>query len=393
MRLMATWRAVGHELARDARDGRAGELPLLRAGATLTDEYADRLARAGINAVFVDDEVSADIEVTPALTEKTRVVAESKLTLAFRAVPAALATGVPLSEESLREFKQVAAMIAQEVAAADDAVVALQDLASADAYTLQHSINVTVTGLILARRHFRDHGRLDGLRRRSFRRMEEALTRLGVGLLLHDVGKLAIPRAVLEKAGPLDDDEWELMKRHTLLGVELIRSDAIGYHAKAVIRSHHERWDGRGYPDGISRERIPEFARIAAIADVYDAITSERSYRRAASPASAHAAIVSGAGHAFDPHLVDVFRRTIAPYPPGSEVTLHDGREGIVVRVDPKHIERPVVRVLTTPDGEATTPRDVNLAENDWIRLVPPTALLRPVRPGLPAAEPLAASG
>jgi HD-GYP domain-containing protein (c-di-GMP phosphodiesterase class II) len=163
------------------------------------------------------------------------------------------------------------------------------------------------------------------------------------------------------------------MRRHTLFGTELIQSEVVSYHAKAVIRSHHERWDGRGYPDGLAGERIPEFARIAAIADVYDALTSERPYRRAVSTASAHATIVAGSGRAFEPRLVQVFRDLIAPHPPGSEVTLHDGRQAIVVRVDPKHLERPIVRVLTAPDGRPTKPVDIDLARHPNVKLVPPT--------------------
>lgn len=371
MRLAATRRAVGAKLARDVRSARPGALPLLRAGTTLTEEYCRALLEAGIRAVYVDDELSRGIEVTPTLSESTRTAAETALERAFREVPAALQGGDPLPEATLGELTEVAKLIAAEVAAADDAVVALADLAAADAYTLQHSIDVAVLGLILARWLFREHGRLDGRARRSTIGVDDALVRLGVGLLLHDVGKLAVPQEILDKPTALDEHEWELVRLHPALGVELIATEQISYHSKAVIRSHHERWDGRGYPDGLSGERIPQFARIASVADVYDAVTSERPYRAAASPAAGHATITAGTGTMFDPEVVGVFRRVVAPYPPGTEVTLQDGRRALVAGVPPGRLDRPVVRVFADRNGRPLEPFELALLDHPELTIAP----------------------
>ncbi len=375
MRLVATRRAVGLVLARDVWDGRPGELPLLRAGVTLTSDYVESLLASGINGVYIDDELGRGIEVTPALSATARAEAEKGLTRALRSAPAALEHGEPLGEETLRELESVARLIAEQVSRARDAALAFTDLAAADAYTLQHSIDVTVVGLVVARRLFNDFGRLDGLSRRSFERIDDAVVRLGVGLLLHDVGKIGVPQRILTKPGRLDAEEWELMRQHPLWGVELVKSHLVSYHAKAVIRSHHERWNGSGYPDGIERDRIPQFARIAAVADAYDAITSERPYQAAASPAAGHATIMAGAGTLFDPQVVEAFRRVIAPSPPGSEVTLRDGRRAIVVSVPEDNLHLPVVRIVTRADGTPVEPVDVALAEHPELALAPPEPL------------------
>jgi HD-GYP domain-containing protein (c-di-GMP phosphodiesterase class II) len=118
---------------------------------------------------------------------------------------------------------------------------------------------------------------------------------------------------------------------------------------RAVVREHHERWDGKGYSEGLAGIGIHQLARIAAVADVYDAVTSERPYRPAQAPAVGVDVIVTGSGTQFDPEVVDVFRRLVFPYPVGSELRLADGSTGVVAAVDVDEPERPLVRFA---DGE-----------------------------------------
>ena len=129
------------------------------------------------------------------------------------------------------------------------------------------------------------------------------------GFILHDVGKIAIPDAVLRKTGKLTDSERRLIETHPVLGEQMVGKAALlrGVGAQ-VVRSHHERWDGRGYPDQLAREEIPLPARIFAVADTLDAMTSDRPYRRARPWAEAAAEIVDKAGTQFDPSVVEVFR-------------------------------------------------------------------------------------
>jgi ribonuclease P protein subunit RPR2 len=128
------------------------------------------------------------------------------------------------------------------------------------------------------------------------------------GFLLHDVGKIAIPDHVLQKPRPLDDSELRLMRTHTLLGEQLLRDvDLLNGEGLPVVRHHHERWDGLGYPDGLAGRQIPVAARIFTVADVLDAITSDRPYRAARSWDDAAGEIRSGRGRQFDPDVVDAF--------------------------------------------------------------------------------------
>lgn len=223
---------------------------------------------------------------------------------------------------------------------------------------------MTVVGLLLAERLFRARGRIDWRGRRAFDRIDLHLTQLGTGLLLHDIGKIALPASVLNKPGKLDNEEWQLMRRHPITGVELLPGDGIGARAKSVIRSHHERWDGAGYPQGIAAEQISQFARIASVADVFDAVTSERPYATAAPQHVGVKIVKDGAGSAFDPEVAEVFLEVIAPYPPGSPIALADGRVGVVVSAPPGRFELPLVRVHRDSGGREITPYELDLADH-----------------------------
>jgi response regulator RpfG family c-di-GMP phosphodiesterase len=132
---------------------------------------------------------------------------------------------------------------------------------------------------------------------------------ISYGFLLHDVGKIGIPDRVLHKRGPLDTAERRLMETHTILGEQMLSSVAfLRGHGLGVVRSHHERWDGRGYPDGLAGSTIPLGARVFAVADTIDAMTSDRPYRSALTWDAVHAEIMAQTGLQFDPDVVGVFR-------------------------------------------------------------------------------------
>jgi diguanylate cyclase (GGDEF)-like protein len=134
---------------------------------------------------------------------------------------------------------------------------------------------------------------------------------LRVAAELHDIGKLALPEALLAKPGPLDDQEWELVREHTLIGERIIAADDGLGPVASIVRSSHERWDGGGYPDGLAGEDIPLAARIIAICDAYEAMTSTRAYRDALTHEEAVKELRDSAGTQFDPALVEMFIATI----------------------------------------------------------------------------------
>ncbi|SIP66019.1 Cyclic di-GMP phosphodiesterase response regulator RpfG (fragment) [Mycobacterium tuberculosis] len=140
---------------------------------------------------------------------------------------------------------------------------------------------------------------------------EEDLEHLRRGAILHDVGKLGVPDAVLLKPGPLNAEEWALMRKHPTLAYQWLSGVPFLRKALAIPYAHHERWDGKGYPDGLAGEAIPLLARIFALADVYDALTSERPYKPPWSHEEALAELERQAGRQFDPQLAQVFVRQL----------------------------------------------------------------------------------
>jgi putative nucleotidyltransferase with HDIG domain len=191
-----------------------------------------------------------------------------------------------------------------------------------DEYTGEHSYGVIALSLEIA-----DELGLD----EDDRRLVE------FGALLHDVGKIAVPKSIVNKAGPLDDDEWQIMRQHTIAGQRML--DKVGgsmTDVGEIVRASHERWDGKGYPDGTSGEEVPLPARIVSVADTFHAITTTRPYRRAQSPDAAIKELRACAGTQFDPEVVDAlvrvlarpgaasptefFARTAAPEPPSLHV-------------------------------------------------------------------------
>lgn len=142
---------------------------------------------------------------------------------------------------------------------------------------------------------------------------EEALEALALGALLHDLGKLGVPEAVLEKSGPLTQQEWEVIKRHPDMGARMIEQIWCLRRVAQVIRHHHERYDGSGYPDGLEAREIPLTARIVAATDAYDVMVRSRPYRERRSPTEALGELTSGAGSQFDSEVVAALRRAAVP--------------------------------------------------------------------------------
>jgi HD-GYP domain-containing protein (c-di-GMP phosphodiesterase class II) len=345
MRLTPLSHAAGLELARDLPPAEPGQLPLLRRGNTITPRDQAALARHGIRAVWVDDRLSAGIEPAELLPEPVRSEAAARVVSALVDARPAIDAGLTLGETSVvSDLREVVALIAASISDSPGEALCIGDLAAADQYTHRHSVNVTALGLLLARVHWRRNGWLDSRGRRRRDGLDRRLAVLGLGLLLHDVGKMAVPAEIIDKRGPLDDAEWTLMKTHPTAGAALLETAAISPLVRSVIRDHHERVDGSGYPRGIAGPLLGELPRLAAVADVYDAITSDRPYAAAAPPNVGVEAIADGSGTAFDPATVATFERVVMPYPVGTEVELPDGRIGVVAEVDAGRPYAPLVR-------------------------------------------------
>jgi len=170
---------------------------------------------------------------------------------------------------------------------------------------------------------------------------------LGMAALMHDVGKIFIPKEIINKRSKLTKEEFELIKKHPIKGYKMLKnSNSFPYHSCIGILHHHERFNGTGYPTGLSGEEISLLGRIITVSDVYDALTSDRPYRKALFPSEAVEYIMGGCGTLFDPKISNAFVKIIAPYPVGVSVKLSNNKSGIVVKNYPDFCLRPVVKIL-----------------------------------------------
>ena len=362
---------TGDRLGRDVCTS-PDALPLLRAGVRISDSYRQSLVRAGITTVWIDDGLSEGIEPIEVLEAATKQRATTAIRDAFRDVTQALDKGTAkVSADTVQEMREVAELIVGDVAGNVHSALALNDLANADGYTLKHSLAVTTLGLSIGMRVMQKYGWTDLHGKRRYDGIEDRLTVLGVGLLLHDIGKLAVPGEILRKPGPLTDEEWNAMRAHPTLGVQILKkADDISPLARAVVRSHHERWDGSGYPDRLSGAEIHQFARIAAVADVFDALTSDRYYRKALAIHEGYDFVVERSGKDFDPEVVDLFKTCVAAYPPGTPVVLSDGNCGLVKEVRQQAVKSPLVRIIVDASGALVTPYDIDLSQRPDVTIV-----------------------
>lgn len=252
----------------------------------------------------------------------------------------------------LVEAKSIIEEIDQSIERDHNALVSLVRIKSKDNYTYLHS--VAVGTLMVA---FGKQLNLDPALRRD----------LGLAGLLHDLGKVAIPAEILNKPGRLTEEEFERIKTHPVVGARILGSiKSIPEIAVDVCRHHHERIDGKGYPDGISGDEITLYERMGAICDVYDAVTSERSYKNAWEPAEALRQMVAWKGSQFDPKLFDQFVRLIGIYPVGTLVQLKSHRLGVIISQSQESLLKPVVRVFySVLSGKRTPFEDINLMNSE----------------------------
>jgi HD-GYP domain-containing protein (c-di-GMP phosphodiesterase class II) len=237
--------------------------------------------------------------------------------------------------------------------------ILLQKLDAFDNYLLSHSTNICYLGLLLGMKLERY---LIDQRRHTSARNAKDLHLLGLGCLLHDIGKMAIPREILDKPGRLTPEERAEMERHTRYGYEMVKGD-LPLTAAQVVLNHHQRWDGSGYPGRIdpqsgervgplAGDQIPVFSRIAIMVDIYDAATSQRCYSAAKPPVRVLDEMRRMCRGFFDPVVESAFYRIIPPFPIGQVVTLSNGIEAVVVDFNPEFPVRPKVQCLRTPTGQ-----------------------------------------
>jgi len=300
---------------------------LLRQGVILNNNYIDRIRQLGIFSLYINDEYSAvEIEdiIKPELRQKSiKILKDSFLHIQHFHKK---------NEEYFNSIFDIANGIIDELIGRKDLLVNLVDIKSIDNYTYQHSVNVAVLSLIIGIQLQLD---------------KVELYKLSTGALLHDIGKVFIPKEIIQKKGKLLPNEYDLVKEHTIKGYNYLKNNIdISPVSRIIILQHHEKIDGTGYPDGKKGNDINKLARIVAIADVYDALTSDRPYRKAMSPNEAIEYILGSGQTHFDFEMVKAFAECIVPYPVGMLVRLSNNDVAVVEEIFPHFALRPIVKVI-----------------------------------------------
>lgn len=313
---------------------------LLQAGMKMTSPYVQRLHHLGCEKLYIEDERLDDVQVNMAIEGRTRESAYQ----AVKSIRHSIESNQILKMDQLRGTVQ--RMIA-DVLSCEDVIGYLCDVRGYDEYTFHHSINSTILALVIGM---------------SCGYHESKLVELGLGVMMHDVGKIKIPTEILNKKEPLTKEEYAEIQKHTIYGYEILRrNDELGLLAAHVAFQHQERWDGSGYPRGLKNYQIHEYGRIAAVADVFEALTSNRPYRPALEPYQAYEYILAYSGTYFEPRLLDIFAKKVSIYPNGSGVLLSNGQRGNVIKQNPGYPSRPCVRMLYQEDEPLNPPLDYDL--------------------------------
>lgn len=307
-------------------DGRV----LLREGTALTERYLKALREMQFGFIYLADPRLPGLEVNDVIPEQLRQEAVGTLKKAFG--------DVSKGSLNVQAIADMTSRIVESIMGNDSLLIQMADLKCHDTYTFSHSVNVCVLGTIIGVQLGLD---------------ERKLKDLALGLMLHDVGKMQVPEEILNKPGRLTEEEYSKMQEHPRSGFDVLRSNqAISAHAKIVILQHHEKYDGTGYPKGLKGNDIHLNGQIGAIADVYDALTSDRTYRKRFLPHEAIDYLMTQVDRHFSLELVTSFVSTIAPYPVGTMIKLSTGETAIVSEVDMRVASRPVVTIVQDAAGQ-----------------------------------------
>lgn len=316
----------GMKIANDIylSDKRLSKAFLLKQGAILTKEHIKKLANFNISGVYIDDG-----RKNPILDESLR----KECILAVRNIfNWCENTHSILNESTIKQIENISEKLVDNIYKNKDISVSILDLQTYDLDTYLHSVSVTVISIAIGTALSLD---------------KKELCKLGVCALLHDIGKLEIPIEIINKPSKLTKEEFEIVKTHAELGGKYVMDHkCVSNDIYEGIISHHEKYNGTGYPNGLKNDEIPLFGRIIAVADVYDALTGNRPYRNPIKPLEAIEYIMAGVGSSFDYNIVKAFLRKIEPYPVESYVKLSDKRSAKVLKVNKDNPLRPVIKIV-----------------------------------------------
>ncbi len=308
---------------------------LLMEGMTLNRHHIQRINELGYAGVYISDEISKDVVTRDIISQELRLatIKAAKDLMQTAEVDTGTAGRSKASAKVTKEKQQQIIMpLIRAIIGSSRRMVDLIDLKPYDGYSYYHAANVVVLSLLL--------GVEMGI-------TGNQLYELGMAALLHDVGNVFIPKAILNKPDKLTPDEYDIIKSHSEIGFEYLKEHFdISIDACIGALQHHENYDGTGYPNRLKKNKISIYGRIIAITDVYDALTSRRPFRQPMMPPAAMAYMQQKSGNMFDPEIVDALSKIISLYPAGTCVELNSGVRCIVVENFNNAPQRPKLRLI-----------------------------------------------
>lgn len=326
-------------------------LPLVQKGTVLTEKMIHRLINKNITYVYIEDERTEDVESEDFIDPQARI----------QTINVVKETFMELKEEGFvsnsyiltnrrKQLLSVLDHILNEINSKKEAISLLSTILTTDDYTFEHSVNVAIYSLAIGTK---------------FNLSKKELIELGMGALFHDIGKVFIDKNILQKTSALTEDEFNTMKTHTTLGYDYLRKQhSMSSLIAHCAYQHHERLNGTGYPRGLIRNEIHPYGKIIAIADVYDAVTSNRIYRKAMLPHEGLEILYGGAIGEFEKSYVEAFKKSVVAYPNGLTVELSDKRTGVVIRQNKQICDRPIIRIIKEHGETVHRPYEVDLSKN-----------------------------
>lgn len=336
---------------------------LLKKGVEITAVLAERIKENGIYSVFIDDGYSHEM-IEDTIKPELRQKAIKTIRDTFAQIEksnAAISDDSSFSKKMhkikmtkyIQSLKGICEYIVDDITRSSVLTINLVDIKNIGSYHYQHALNVGLISMILGiEQNYNKH----------------ELYNLFIGAILHDIGKAFIPPQVLELKPPLTQEQWNQIKNHSELGYRYIRNHfSLEAPASVVILQHHECYDGSGYPNGVRGDHIHKNAKIVALANFYDELTSDTPTRRAISAHEVLEWIMASGGTRFDPKLVEIFIRKIYPYPVGSLVYLSNGKIAAVKADNYNYPLRPIIELVDRESQKCTGEVLDLLSHNDLV--------------------------
>ncbi len=323
---------------------------LLKPGCLIDNKVLNKLLGHNVDFVYIVDSLTDGIEQESIINQEKHASAVKSVKNIFNDVMKEERMGAMSSVPNIHLdlVEKIIDSLLSELENAGELLYTIVDLIDTDPYTYKHSVNVTILTIIVAK---------------QLKYKKSDIKNIAFGALLHDIGKVRVDMGLILKPGKLTVDEIGLVQEHPELGYELVEAiDRLPFLTKQIIRLHHEKLDGSGYPLGLKGIEIPEYVRIVTVCDMYDAMTTDRVYRSRMPIYRALDILMAEAVYRIDPKIYTTLMRNIAIYPVGTGVILSDGSIGVVTSYRNVNPCRPCVRVLSSkPSSKMISLKEINL--------------------------------